>query len=70
MQVAEEWQLRNSSLKGLLNSNSMRTHFSSEGVLEAIKIKISLIPTTDNLPPNLSRRERKALHELKCDKTL
>ena len=37
--------------------NSMRTHFSSsklEGVLEAIKIEISQIPTTDNLPHNLS----------------
>ena len=35
----------------------MRTHFSSSklgGVLEAIKIEISQIPTTDNLPPNLS----------------
>ena len=51
----------------------MQTHFSSsklEGVLEAIKIEISQIPTTDNLPPNLSRRERKALLELKCDKDL
>ena len=51
----------------------MLTHFSSsklEGALEAIKIEISQIPTSDNLPPNLSRRERKALLELKCDKDL
>ena len=38
-----------------------------EGVVEA---EISQIPTTDNLPPNLSRRECKALLELKCDKDL
>ena len=40
------------------------------GVLEAIKIEISQISTTDNLPPNLSMRECKALYELKCDKDL
>ena len=51
----------------------MRTYFASsklEGVLEAMKIEISQIPITDNLPPNLSRSERKALRELKCDKDL
>ena len=51
----------------------MRTFFTSpklEGVLEAMKIEISQIPITDNLPPNLSRSERKALRELKCDKDL
>ena len=51
----------------------MRTYFASsklEGVLEAMKIEISQIPITDNLPPNLSRSERKALRELKCDKHL
>ena len=51
----------------------MRSHFSSsklEGVLEAIKIEISQTPTTDNLPPNLSKRERKAIHEFKIGKDL
>ena len=41
-----------------------------EGVLEAMKIEISQIPITDNIPPNLSRGERKALRELICDKDL
>ena len=51
----------------------MRTYFALsklEGVLEAMKIEISQIPITDNLPPNLSRSEHKALRELKCDKDL
>ena len=30
---------------------------------EAMKIEISQIPITDNLPPNLSRSERKRLSE-------
>ena len=41
-----------------------------EGVLEAMKIEISQIPITDNISPNLSRGERKALRELICDKDL
>ena len=41
-----------------------------EGVLEAMKIEISQIPITDNIPPNLSRGERKALQEIICDKDL
>ena len=49
----------------------MRTYFALsklEGVLEAMKIEISQIPITDNLPLNLCRSEHKALRELKCDK--
>ena len=59
--------------KRIKKPNSMRTYFASsklEGVLEAMKIEISQIPITDNLPPNLSRSEHKALRELKCDKDL
>ena len=59
--------------KRINRSNSMRTYFALsklEGVLEAMKIEISQIPITDNLPPNLSRSECKALRELKCDKDL
>ena len=41
-----------------------------EGVLEAMKIEISQIPITDNIPPNLSRGERKALQEIICDRDL
>ena len=43
---------------------------SLEGVLEAMKVEISQIPITDNLPHNLSPSERKALRELKCNKDL
>ena len=41
-----------------------------EGVLEAMKIEISQIPITDNIPPNLSGGEQKALQEIICDKDL
>ena len=63
----------NLPLKRVQEYTSKRTFVSSpklEGVLEAMKIEISQIPTTDNLPHNLSRSELKALRELKCDKDL
>ena len=41
-----------------------------EGILEAMKIEISQIPITDNIPPNLSGGERKALQEIICDRDL
>ena len=41
-----------------------------EGVLEAIKLEISEIPTTDNTPHNISRGECKALRKLKCSTDL
>lgn len=41
-----------------------------EGVLEEMKIKISEISTTDNIPKNLSPSERKALRELKSNTDL
>ena len=53
--------------------HTMRTYFSNaklEGVLEAMKIEISQIYSTDNPPPNLTPSERKALRELKHDKDL
>ena len=52
---------------------SKQTFFSFpnlEGVLEAMKLEISQIPVVDNLPPNLSPSERKALRELKCNTDL
>ena len=45
----------------------MRTLLSTsklEGFLKAMKIEISQIPITDNIPPNLSGGERKALQEI------
>ena len=41
-----------------------------EGVLEAMKVEISNIQTTDNISHNLSRNERRALRELISDKDL
>ena len=49
----------------------MRTLLSTsklEGFLKAMKIEISQIPITDNIPPNLSSGERKALQEIIGDK--
>ena len=60
-------------LKRIPNYTSKRTLLSTpklEGVLEAMKIEISQIPITDNIPSNLSRGERKALQEIICDKDL
>ena len=51
----------------------MRTLLSTsklEGFLKAMKIEISQIPITDNIPPNLSSGERKALQEIIGDKDL
>ena len=59
--------------KGLINTNLRKLNFSTaklEGVLKAVKIEISQIPSTDNPPPNLTPSERKALRELKNDKDL
>ena len=59
--------------KRIFDNKSKQTHFSTsklEGVLEAMKVEISNIPTTDNISHNLSRNERKALRELMCDKDL
>ena len=59
--------------KRISKYTSKRTLLSTpklEGVLEAMKIEISQIPITDNIPPNLSRGERKALQELICEKDL
>ena len=53
--------------------HSMRTYFSTaklEGVLEAMKIEISHIFSSDNPTPNLTPSERKALWELKLDTDL
>ena len=41
-----------------------------EGVLEAMKVEISNIQTTDKISFNLSRNERRALRELICDNDL
>ena len=59
--------------KGLINTNLRKLNFSTaklEGVLKAVKIEISQIPSTDNPPPNLTLSECKALWELKMIKTL
>ena len=44
--------------------------YKSKQTLEAMKVEISNIPTTDKIPHNLPRNERKALRELICDKDL
>ena len=41
-----------------------------EGVLEAMKVEISNIQTTDNISHNPSWNERRVLRELICDKDL
>ena len=41
-----------------------------EGVLETTKVEITQIPITDKTPHNLSRSERKALRDLKCNSDL
>ena len=60
-------------LKRISKHTTKRTLLSTpklEGALEAMKIEISQIPLTDNIPTNLSRGEWKALRELMCDKDL
>ena len=60
--------VRKFPLKRINKHQSKRTYFSTaklEGVLEAIKIEISQIPSTDNSPPNLTPSEGRALWELK-----
>ena len=60
-------------IKRIFDYKPKQTYFSAaklEGVLEAMKVEISNIPTTDNISHNLSRNERKALRELICDKDL
>ena len=51
-----------------------RRHFVStadlEGVFETIKLELTRIATEDKIPHNLTRTERKALLELKCDTDL
>ena len=60
-------------LKRIQKYDTKRTYFSSaklEGVLETIKVEITKIPITDNIPHNLSRNERKAFRDLKCNSDL
>ena len=64
---------KNFPLKRIQKYDTKRTYFSSaklEGVLETIKVDITKIPITDNTPHNLSRNERKAFRDLKCNPDL
>ena len=64
---------KNFPLKRIQKYDTKRTYFSSaklEGVLETIKVDITKIPITDNIPHNLSRNERKAFRDLKCNSDL